>query len=132
MTGPDFVARLADAAVCPQLPRDDSTPELMPYLYTSARIAQTMGQGVLALTPAAARFEDLYEDGIVPYGSRAELAEQMLALRDDDARRRRIAARGREIAHSRTNGTRVARYMVDVVFDVSLRERYEWPGDPIV
>ena len=132
MTGPDFLERLADAAVCPQLPRDDSAPEVMPYLYTSARIAQTMGQGVLALTPAAARFEDLYEDGIVSYGSRAELAAQMLALRDDDARRRRIAGRGREIAHSRTNGTRVARYIVDVVLTHSLSESYEWPTTPLV
>jgi hypothetical protein len=132
MTGPDFVARLADAAVCPQLPRDDSAAVLMPYLYTSARIAQTMGQGVLALTPAAARFEDLYEDGIVPYGSRAELAEQMLAVRDDDARRRRIAARGRYIIHSRTNATRVARYIVDVVFERSPSEPYEWPTAAVV
>jgi hypothetical protein len=132
MTGPAFIARLARAAVCPQLPRYDTDPDLMPYLYTSARIAQTMGQGVLALTPAPARFEDLYDDGILSFRSRVDLIEQMAALRDDDERRRRLAERGRRIAHSRTNGTRVARYIVDAVFERTPREPYEWPTAPIL
>jgi hypothetical protein len=131
MTGPDFIERLANAAVCPQLPRYDTAAELMPYLYTSARLAQTMGQGVLALTPAPARFEDLYEDGVVSFGSRADLVEQMTALKDDDERRRRIAERGRRIAHARTNATRIARYLLDVVFERAPSEAYEWPTDPI-
>jgi hypothetical protein len=104
----------------------------MPYLYTSARIAQTMGQGVLALTPAPARFEDLYDDGILSFRSRVDLIEQMAALRDDDERRRRHAERGRRIAHSRTNGTRVARYIVDAVFERTPREPYEGPTAPIL
>ena len=132
MTGPTFMERLARAAVCPQLPRYDTDPNLIPYLYTSARIAQTMGQGVVALTPASARFEDLYDDGIVPFNSRENLVETMLALRADDDRRRRTAERGRIIAHSRTNSTRVARYILDALLERTPREPYEWPTTPIV
>lgn len=132
LTGPAFLELLADAAVSPQLPRDDTDANAMRRFCTSARIAQTMGQGVLALTPTALQLEGLYEDGIISFTSRKDLVEQMLALRDDDERRRQIAARGREIAHSRTNAPRIARYMVETVFERPLSEDYGWPTDPLV
>lgn len=131
LTSTTFVETIAKAAVCPQLPLDDTTDPVTPHLYTSARIAQTLGQGVLALTPAAGGFEHLYDDGVVPFGSREELAARMAELHADDTRRRAIAAKGRRLAHERTRADRVARYLVDTALERPQAEAYEWPTAPI-
>ncbi len=126
-----FVTTLAGAAMCPQLPLDDEAEPPTPHLYTSARIAQTMGQGVLALTPTSGCFEALYEDGVVAFGSREELAARMSELHADDTRRRRIAGLGRRLSHERTAAERVVRYMIEIVLERALTEAYEWPTEPI-
>ena len=110
----EFLDRLADGAVCPNLPLDDRAPDQLAYLYSSDRLAQTLGQGVTTLTVAESRLSDLYEDGIVEYRSREELVARMIDLYADDGERRRIGAIGHRIAHERTSATRVADYLLKV------------------
>lgn len=121
-----YMERLADAAVCPNLPLDDLKPEQQAYLYSSDRIAQTLGQGVTTLTIAASRLSDLYEGGVVEYEDRQDLVHKMIALYENDAERRRIGALGHRIAHDRTNGTRVAQYLLAASFGESLDD-VPWP-----
>jgi len=132
LNGTAFLEAVRLGAVCPQLPLDDAEAAKTPHLYTSGRIAHTLGQGVLALTPARAELERLYEDGVVAFGSRAALAVRVAELRDDDARRRRLAGSGRRLIHARMRGDRVARYVVETSMEWRLTESYEWPTDPIV
>lgn len=110
----EFLERLADAAVCPNLPLDDKATDQLAYLYSSDRLAQTLGQGVTTLTAAASRLSDLYEDGLVEYRSREELIARMIELYANDGERRRIGAIGHRIAHDRTSATRVADYLLKV------------------
>ncbi len=121
----EFLETLASGAMSPSIPVDDAV--VVPFLYSSDRIAQLLGQGVVALTPASARQSMLYDDGVVEFSSRAELGERMADLWRNDAKRRRIGETGWRIAHSRTNGTRVARYLCEVVFHETFSEPYEWP-----
>ncbi len=126
-----FLERLAQGAVGPNLPHDDADPAFQPPLYSSDRIAQLLGMGLTTLTFAPAALETLYEDGVVVYRDRAHLAAEMIALRDDDARRRAIGAVGRRIAHDRTGATRIARYIRAATLERPFPERYEWPTEPI-
>ncbi len=121
-----YLERLAEAAVCPNLPLDDTKPEQLAYLYSSDRIAQTLGQGVTTFTHQASGLCALYEDGVVEYADRAALVGAMSALYADDAARRRAGAIGHRIAHERTNVTRVARYMLAASFGESLVD-IQWP-----
>lgn len=109
-----YLARLADAAVCPNLPLDDLRPEQLSYLYSSDRIAQTLGQGVTTLTVRASRLSALYEEGVVEYDDRQQLVEKMIFLYENDAERRRIGALGHRIAHEKTDATRIASYVLSV------------------
>lgn len=122
----EFLDRLADGAVCPNLPLDDKAEDQLAYLYSSDRLAQTLGQGVTTLTTAASRLSDLYEDGVVEYRSREELVARMIDLYADDAERRRIGAIGHRIAHDRTSGTRIASYLLQVSLGESPTD-IPWP-----
>lgn len=125
ISGCAFLRTLETAAQNMNIPIDDRRPEA--FLYSSDRIALLLGQGTLVHTSAPARLETLYEDGIVVFSSREELAENVTALTKDDGRRRAIALKGWQIAHSRTNGTRVAKYMLETLFEQRLSEDYGWP-----
>ncbi len=77
--------------------------------------------------PASARQSTLYDDGVVEFASRTECAAAMADLWHDDGKRRRIGETGWRIARSRTNSTRVARYLCEAVFRETFSEPYEWP-----
>lgn len=123
----EFLETLANAAMSPSLTPDDTAP--VPFLYSSDRVAQLLGQGVVALTPASARQSTLYDDGVVEFTSRFACAAVMADLWDDDAKRRQIGETGWRIAHSRTNSTRISRYICEAVFGETFSEPYEWPVD---
>jgi len=114
LSSTQFLDTLATAAMAPNLPLDDGPEAPIHRLYSSDRIAQLLGQGVLTLTPARSGMEALYEDGVVAWASRAELAEAMARLMGDDAARRRIAETGWRIAHARTSSAQVADWIAAV------------------
>ena len=116
-TSTQFLSKLCEAPVSLNLPRDDTVSEMMPYLYSSDRIAQLLGQGVTALSPAKSKLSDLYEDGIVEYNNRDDLIEKMVELYENDGLRRRIGKLGHRIAHTKTNATKVAKTIISNVFN---------------
>lgn len=121
----EFYEALASAAMSPCLPIDDRVPSLR--YYSSDRIGQLLGIGVATFTHRPAAFEDILEDGVIPFDGREDLVEGMARLWRDDAERRRRAEIGWRLAHARTPNWRVARYMIETVFDQSYTEAYEWP-----
>lgn len=106
--GVNFLECLTEAPVSPNLPLDDTDPSLMPYLYSSDRIAQLLGQGVTTLVPKAAGLSDLYDEGVVEYSCREELVECMVRLKTDDQMRRKIGEVGWRMARDRTALQKVA------------------------
>ena len=126
LSGPEFLETIASAGMSPNLPLDDTRP--VDFLYSSSRIAQLLGLGVVALCQLNARLDQIYEDGIVNYTTIEDLAEKMNALREDDAERRRIGAIGRRIGRERTGNGRVARYLWDMTVEGKPSEDYGWPA----
>lgn len=126
-----FLEALATAAMSPVLPLDDRPAAPVHRLYASDRLAQLLGQGVLALTPARAGFEALYEDGVVAWDHRPALAEAMARLWCDDAARRRIAERGWRIARARTDAALVAAWMLALTLGET-PPAVAWPAAPLV
>jgi len=124
-----FMTALTKGASCPNLPLDDSRPT--PRLYSSDRIAQLLGQGVLAYTHAPAQLEILYEDGVVAWDSREALIEAMTKMQQDDHERRRRAEIGHRLAHERTSSAMVADAILDAVMGRPRSHPYVWPTDPL-
>jgi len=126
-----FLEALADAAMAPNLPLDDGPEAPVHHLYSSDRIAQLLGQGVVALTPARAGLEALYDDGVVPWADRPALAAAMAALWRDDDRRRRIGETGWRIARDRTGADRVAAWIAAVTLGETPPPP-PWPAAPLI
>jgi hypothetical protein len=126
LRGPGFLEALAQGAMSPNLPLDETRP--VDFLYSSNRIAQLLSLGITAFCQSEARLETLYEDGIVNYSTISDLAEKMNSLAADDGERRRIGAVGRRIGRERTGAERVARYIWEMTREGGPSEDYGWPA----
>ena len=125
----DYLEALTTGATCPILPLDDAQPSRR--FYASDRIAQVLGQGVLAFTHASAGLSALYEDGVVEWQDRGALVEAMARYGRDDAARRQVAQTGWRIAHERTSAERVAEALVSAAMGHDAARDYGWPVEPL-
>ena len=125
----EFLEALAQAACLPNLAYDDTKP--VPLLYSSDRIAQSLGQGVSVLTAASAGLPGIYEDGVMEFDDREHMVDLMTYLWRKDHVRQQLGERGWRIAHERTAGHRVAKYLVETAFGLQHSESYGWPVEPI-
>ena len=83
-------------------------------LYSSSRIAELMGNGILTLTPRGAGLEKLYaEDEIVYFDGLDDLAAKVRRFAEDPGARQAVARRGWERNHRDYSGTEVARIIVE-------------------
>jgi len=83
-------------------------------LYSSSRIAELMGNGILTLTPRGAGLEKLYAaDEIVYFDGPDDLAEKVRHYAADRTSREAVARKGWERNHRDYNGTEVARIIVE-------------------
>ena len=129
LNGPAFLETLGRGAMSPNLPLDET--ESVHFLYSSNRIAQLLGLGLVAFCHETARLEQLYEDGIVTYASTSDLAAKMGELAHNDTERQRIGALGRRIGRERTSAEQIARYMLDHVIGDGPCRDYGWPSERI-
>jgi hypothetical protein len=82
-------------------------------LYTSSRIAELMGNGILTLSPRGAGLEELYAgDELVQFDGIDDLVEKIRRFAADDEQRNAIARRGCRRNHHDYNGTEIARFIV--------------------
>lgn len=98
-------------------------------LYSSSRIAELMGNGILTLTPRGAGLEELYaEDELVYFDKPADLAEQVRHFAAHSAERIAVAKKGWERNHRDYNGTAIARFIVDLTRRDPAWESAPWAG----
>jgi glycosyltransferase involved in cell wall biosynthesis len=96
-------------------------------LYSSDRIAQLTGNGILALVQRGAGIEELYsESEAVFYSTFEELTESVRLLLRDDERRRDIAHRGWEKAHTCYSSRQCAEFLLDLTFRRSKVAEAPW------
>ena len=97
------------------------------YRYSSDRIAQLTGNGLLTFTQDTPGMRDLYrEDEVVYFSDVDDLIAKARHYQQHDDERRRIAAAGHRRAHSAFNSMRIAKYIVETCFMLPHSERYEW------
>lgn len=98
----------------------------MPY-YSSDRIAQLTGNGLLTFTQDTPGLRELYDETeMVYFHDIDDLVEQIRYFQSHDEEARSIARNGRERAHRSYNPQRVARFIKEVTFGSPLSEDYEW------
>jgi hypothetical protein len=100
------------------------------FLYSSDRMAQLMGNGVLTFVDARARFDTLFAaDELVGYADAGDLIAKLQHFMAHDDERRAIAERGWQKAHAHFNATLVAQWIIDATFDLPPSHAYVWPTE---
>lgn len=97
------------------------------HWYSSARLAQMGGNGLLVFTHAANGFDTLFPaETLVYHRSREDLLRRVLDFHHDDAKRRHWAANTRRFMHEALNATLYAQYIVDVALEQPMSHPYVW------
>lgn len=97
------------------------------YLYSSDRMAQLMGNGLLTFVDRATSFQELFtEDDLAFYDNFDDLIAKIEFYKNNDNERKRVAENGWLKSHQRFNSTRVAKYMIETTLRIPYSENYEW------
>lgn len=98
----------------------------MPW-YSSDRIGQLTGNGLLTLSQETPGLRELFSDEeMVYFRDLEDLLERVRYFKAHDDEAREIARRGRERAHASYNSQRIARFIQEITLDQALSEDYEW------
>lgn len=100
------------------------------YWYSSARMAQLAGNGILQFSHSSPRFDTLLpKETVVYYDDQEDLLAQVREFHNDDAKRRYWASRARDFFHKEMNNTLYAQYIVETSLEQKHSHEYVWAGD---
>ena len=98
------------------------------YLYSSDRIAQLMGNGILAFINRANGLSELLgESRAIYYKDNEELVSKIREIQQDDTARKSIAAEGRRFYHEHFSSEKVAEYIVSKTMNEQPDLDFIWP-----
>ena len=108
---------------------DYARPEEL-YLYSSDRIAQYMGSGLLVFTTRDNSLEEMFDENkeAIFFKGKEELLDKLVYYKAHDDERKKIAAAGYEKSHKHLNERLVAQYIVEATLGYKLSD-YIWPVD---
>lgn len=96
-------------------------------LYSSDRLAQLVGNGLLTFCPRVPKMETLFsQQELVYFDSLDDLLEKVAYYHDHQDEGKAIAEKGWEAIHRCHNAKRVTGYMLELLFDLPLSSPYEW------
>lgn len=99
-------------------------------LYSSDRIAQLMGNGLLTFLWDKGQMRRLFDDRHAVFFSDVDdLVSRVLAFNRDDDRRRAVAAAGRAHYHEHFNGQAIMQFIVETTFGLPLSREYLWKSE---
>lgn len=97
------------------------------HWYSSARMAQMAGNGLLVFTHSGARFDTLFPaETLVYFSEPEELLEKIREFHRDNAMRMAWAANTREFFHREINSTLYAQYIVEESMNLPYSHAYVW------
>lgn len=100
------------------------------YWYSSARMAQLAGNGILQFTHSSPRFDELLPaESVVYFDDQEDLLHKIRDFHHDDAKRRSWAARAREFFHTEMNSRLYAQYIVEASLLRPFSHDYVWARD---
>lgn len=100
------------------------------YWYSSARMAQLAGNGILQFTHVGPRFDELLPpESAVYFTDEADLLAKIREFHHDDAKRQAWASRARAFFHEEMNTRLYAQYIVEATAGLPFSHDYVWARD---
>lgn len=95
--------------------------------YSSDRIAHLMGSGILSALYDGDDLQHFFSaDEALWFHDVPDLVEKLLWFNTHDDERATVAAAGRQRYHAMFSGERILRFMLEILFQTSPSESYEW------
>lgn len=121
--GARYFDAIADARMGLNLNRSDED-----YLYSSDRLAQFAGNGLLVFVARSSGYGDIFaEDEFAFYDGPDDLAQRLRYFLTHDAERAAMAEKGHAKYHGLFNERVVARFIVEATFRRHVERDYGWP-----
>ena len=99
------------------------------HFYSSDRISQLTGNGVLTFNQSFPGLSQLFSNNeIISFDNAADLAEKLNFYHENHLQAKEIAKNGRDRAHKSFSSTRIAKYMLETLYDQH-SETYEWKNE---
>ena len=100
------------------------------YLYSSDRMSQYLGNGLLTFLFRSTGFADYYDDDeIIFFDDAEDCAEKLKYYATHDAERMAIAKKGWEKATREYHSDILCQYIIERAFDAPLSRTYHWPTE---
>lgn len=100
------------------------------YWYSSARMAQLAGNGILQFTHANHQFDELLpKESAVYFHDEDDLLSNIRHFNHDDAKRQAWASKAREFFHTEMNSKLYAQYIVEAALGMPFSHDYVWAQD---
>lgn len=97
------------------------------FLYSSARLAQLMGNGILAFTHKRSQLETLFEsDTLCFFDNDDDLKARILYFQRNETERKRIASRGRRFYREHFDCTHVAAFILEQTCGLPPSRQFVW------
>ena len=123
--GRDYDRALANTKMGLNLNRQEGD-----YWYSSARMAQLAGNGILQFTSAKPRFDELLPDeSAVYFSGEDDLLSKIREFHHDDAKRQAWATRTRDFFHTEISSTLYAQYILEASLQIPFSHEYVWARD---
>ena len=95
--------------------------------YSSDRITQIIGNGLVCLLDEATHYRDFFDDKeIVFYKNINDLSEKILKITRDDKLRKRIAQNGKKKYMKYFNSNIVSQFIINKTFNRKDKKKYLW------
>ena len=100
------------------------------YWYSSERMMQLTGNGILTFTHSANKFDELFPDeSLVYFNSDSQLRDLIREFHHDDEKRMAWAKRAREFVHKEMNTRLFSQYIVEASMQIPFSHDYVWARD---
>ena len=120
--GSDFLNKISTSSMGLNLSRGKPIK-----YYSSDRIAQLLGNGLLTFVDEKTYFNDFFtKDQIVFYKNLEDLSYKINKYKKDNTDRKRIAKNGKEIYLKEFNSTKVADYILTKTFNLKSKNKFIW------
>lgn len=98
------------------------------YLYSSDRISQLIGNGILTFVDRNSGYNDIFkEDEFAFYDNEDELFDKIKYYKKNNSERMRIATLSHDRYFKLFNEQIIAKYIIELMFGGFKRENYPWP-----
>ena len=95
--------------------------------YSSDRIAQLMGNGVLTFIDIKTKLNDFFNnDEVIFYNSIKDLSKKIIFYSNNDKERKRVSKKGKLKYHKYFNNILISKYMISKCFKLYKKENFIW------